>query len=300
MFRISARHIFLTYAQVTEFNHAEIHTHLQTIADQVYSCQEAHEDGGTHFHAIATFEQKKDIRNERYFDFRGKHPNIQSCRSLPKSVAYISKDGVTLGSPPLDSRTSRQTALTTLIHESTDRDSFIRGFEEIDPLRSIIHHAQIEGYAAKRYNRPDSFQPRDRTSFNEPRALSQWVATNLFPSPERPKCLILLSPTRYGKTEWARSLGEHSYWNNYVTADRNLNARYAVIDDMERFSSFTGAKPIFGCQKVIGINPKYSHLQQWNWGIPTIWLFNHLPAEIHPDSYYAQNAIIIELTNPLF
>lgn len=300
MFRINAKNFFVTYPQIGDVTHQQIHDHLKTLADNVYSCLELHEDGHPHVHAIVSYNSKKDIRRPDYFDAAGRHPNIQACRNLSSSIAYLNKDGSTLGEPPGDARTSRAAAIQTLLIQSQTPDAFIRGFEEIDPLRSIIHHHAVESFAAKRYRRPDVYVPRPTSSFKTPSCLDRWVAENLFPSPERPKCLVLISPTRFGKTEWARSLGAHTYWNNYVTAERNLDARYAVIDDMERFSHFSGAKAIFGCQKVVGINPKYSHLQQWNWGIPTIWLFNQKPLEICPNSYYEQNATIIELSNPLF
>lgn len=299
-FRVYAKHIFLTYPQSSDIDHKELHDHLETLADNVYSCKEAHADGGWHFHAICTWESRKDVRRSDFFDYSGRHPNIQAVRDLTSSVRYIAKDGSTIGEPPGNVRSSRTAAITLLLAQSQNPDEFIKGFEEIDPVRAIINHQQIEQFANKRFRKPDFYTPRRRDDFTVPAALDRWVSENLFPSPERPKCLILISPTRFGKTEWARCLGEHTYWNNYVTDTRNPNARYAVIDDMERFDSFTGAKAIFGCQKVIGLNPKYSRLQQWNWGIPTIWLFNFRPNSIGDYSYYAQNSTIIELTTPLF
>lgn len=301
-FRVNARNIFLTYPQLN-ISHQVLHDYLQTLADNVYSCVERHQDGNTHFHAICSYEKKKDIRSATYFDFEGHHCNIQACRNLEASVRYIEKDGDVLGLSPHEFKPSRAARLTSLLRDSTTADQFLAGFEEIDPHTFIVHNNQIEDFARKRYRVSTSISIRSRDDFRVPPSLDDWVATNLFPSPERPKCLILVGPTRLGKTEWSRSLGEHTYWSNYVTSERNLSARYAVIDDMENFDRFTARKHIFGCQKVIGLNPKYSRLQQWEWGIPTIWLFNweSLPTELRDaHSYYRQNSIYIEINNPLF
>lgn len=303
MFRVTAKNIFLTYPQANDISHQDLFDHLFTLADNVYSCIEQHSSNGVHFHAICSWVSKKDIRNERYFDFGGHHPNIAGCRDLRRSIQYIEKDGQTLGRAPTDLRSDRQSRLKTLLDESQTYEDFIRGFEEVDAHSSIIHHEAIGSYAAKRFRRELHYTPRDRSTFTVPQALNDWVTCNLFPQIERPKCLILYGGTRLGKTEWARSLGEHSYWNNYVTVEgRNINARYAVIDDMESFDRFNGAKSFFGCQKVVGFNPKYSKLQQWSWGIPTIWLFNELPLGItFPDNnYYVQNSVIIKIDNPLY
>lgn len=299
-FRVCAKVFFLTFPKIKDCTHQEIHDHLVQHSDHVYSCLEAHQDGTPHVHAILSYTKRRDIKNPRFFDFKGNHCNIQRCKDIDASTTYLEKDGKTLGEPPKSLRNNRQARLQTLINESQTSGDFINGFTEIDAHASIIHHQQIEAYANKRFRRPDSFTPRSRSSFTEPPDLTDWVSSHLFPQPERPKCLIILSPTRFGKTEWARSLGSHTYWNNYVTSERNIEARYAVVDDMERFTNFTGAKGMFGCQKVIGLNPKYSKLQQWEWGIPTIWLFNQLPLEICPGSYYLQNAVLVQLEKPLF
>lgn len=301
-FRVNAKNIFLTYPRFT-LPHLELHTFLATLCDNVYSALEHHEDGTPHIHAIVSYFKKKDVRNQSFYDYEGFHCNIQACRSLESSITYIEKDGDTLGESPRDFNPTRQSRLTSLLNESSTPEDFTAGFASIDAHSYIIHNQRIIEFANNYYTTNTPITARPRSSFTEPSELTQWVASNLFPAPERPKCLILVGNTRLGKTEWARSLGEHSYWNNYVTTDRNRNARYAIIDDMERFDNFNGKKPIFGCQKVIGFNPKYSRLQQWDWGIPTIWLFNSdtlPPILLDTTSYYRQNAIFIEIYRPLF
>lgn len=295
-FRVCARNIFLTYPKCGL--HQEIHDHWSKEAEAT-TALEQHEDGQPHVHAVLRYSTKQDIRNERRFDFQGFHPNIQGCKSLRHSLQYISKHGNVLGSTGDACRPSRHDALTDLLATSCDSSTFMAGFQRIDPARFIVNYQQLEYFAARRFGGKSDCVMRNRIEFKVPTPLDDWVNTNLFPSPERPKCLVLIGPTRLGKTEWARSLGVHTYWNNYVTAEVTPGARYAVVDDMENFDRFTGRKAMFGCQKIVGVNPKYSKLQQWEWGIPTIWLWNHDNKPFLND-YCMQNCTYIEISKNLY
>ena len=50
---------------------------------------------------------------------------------------------------------------------------------------------------------------------------------------ERARSLVLIGPTRVGKTVWARSLGNHAYFGGLFSIDEDLkDVEYAVFDDM--------------------------------------------------------------------
>lgn len=301
-FRLNARKVFLTYPQSGDVSHSSLQAFLLGHGS-CYSCKEQHQDGTPHIHAFLDFGRKRDIRDERIFDFEGLHPNIQPVRDPGAVIKYIEKNGDVLGDRPESSAKNQKMQLTALIGESTTRAEFVDGFARICPRDYILYSERIEEFASKRFAVEAPVILRKVNEFRVPNELTEWVSRNLFPSPERPKCLILVGPTRCGKTEWSRSLGEHTYWSNYVTSERNTNARYAVIDDMEGFDRFTGRKCIFGCQKIVGLNPKYSRLQQWNWGIPTIWLWNpeSVPFQCRdPNGYFRQNSTYIQIETPLF
>ncbi|ORX47108.1 hypothetical protein BCR36DRAFT_371905 [Piromyces finnis] len=75
----------------------------------------------------------------------------------------------------------------------------------------------------------------------------------------RPNSLILVGPSRSGKTEWARSLGQHMYFNNLLNLDDwDESADYIVLDD---FSSditkfLPSLKCFFGGQKEFTLTDK--------------------------------------------
>lgn len=75
-FRIQSKNIFLTYSNVEQqgwdaFTKEELLEFLSSKCPGGYVivCQEQHEDGSPHFHAVMQFRRKPDIRNSRFFDF---------------------------------------------------------------------------------------------------------------------------------------------------------------------------------------------------------------------------------------
>lgn len=77
-----------------EFTKEELLGFLSRIEGVAYAiaCREVHEDGSPHFHAMVKFEKKKDIRNQRFFDFNGCHPNVQAAKNPSASINYCKKD----------------------------------------------------------------------------------------------------------------------------------------------------------------------------------------------------------------
>jgi len=56
-------------------------------------CIENHKDGTPHLHCVIKWTKKVDIRDEKYFDIQGYHPNIQTTKNINASINYIKKDG---------------------------------------------------------------------------------------------------------------------------------------------------------------------------------------------------------------
>ena len=98
-FRLQAKNIALTYSNIeqqrTSFSHQELLEFLRTLPDVHYVLvsKEHHEDGNTHYHALVTLSKKPDIRNSRFFDYQGCHPNIQACKKVQAWKTYVKKDG---------------------------------------------------------------------------------------------------------------------------------------------------------------------------------------------------------------
>lgn len=94
-FKFDSTSFFLTYPQSGDLEWTDIADHLKSLKDidWLRICKELHEDGQPHHHAVGKFKSRYQSRNSRCFDVKGKHPNIQSIRSIKRAIEYVSKDG---------------------------------------------------------------------------------------------------------------------------------------------------------------------------------------------------------------
>lgn len=317
-FRCDARNFFLTYPQSTDLPHATLHAHLVSTerVSYVYSCRERHADGAYHHHALVQCAQKFNCRNERYFDVehggRTFHCSIESCRDIGDSNVYIGKDGNTLGEPVPGAGARRRDLYATLLADANDSKTFMRLAEQRDARNFVLNHARLEDFAAKRWgrwNEPIAPDYPQESFTNVPDSLTEWVTNELHaggarPRNYRPKNLILVGGAELGKTSWAESLGPHHYWVNRFTGARTANAGYAVLDDFDTLDQYKhDFKGVWGSQKRIGvkISNGVSGHKTWEWGIPSIWLYNRLPDCLEdPLSYERQRSELVHIYTPLF
>lgn len=95
------------------------------------------------------------------------------------------------------------------------------------------------------------------------------------PRLERPKSLVLVGPSRIGKTSWARSLGPHAY----VATSWDMSAfdspfTYVVFDDIPWQNLSHYAKAFFGCQRDFSVSDKYRKKKRISGGVPCIYSIN--------------------------
>lgn len=93
-FRINAKSVFLTYPQcdLTKELMMNYLASLKHECSYIIVCEEKHEDGSPHLHAVLKFKKKVDIRSESFFDINGFHPNIQTTKNINASIQYCKKE----------------------------------------------------------------------------------------------------------------------------------------------------------------------------------------------------------------
>jgi len=97
-FRIQGSNFSLTYPQ-SDFDLNALLDYLKQLTIgraevvEVIVCSERHEDGNLHRHAYVRFNYKVDLRKERFFDFMGKHANVQRTSNVQAWKNYVRKDG---------------------------------------------------------------------------------------------------------------------------------------------------------------------------------------------------------------
>lgn len=312
-FRCNAVNFFITYPNAGTLGHADLHSHLLTLNNvkNVYSCRELHENGEPHYHAIVQFVKKYDCRNNRYFDYEGRHANITAVRDLDDANTYIGKDGDTLGDPIISTKQAKQSTYTKALSTTTKRE-FMEILQTEDPRNYVLNYQRLQYFAEAKFGGKEPYTPQygPDTFRNVPEACQKWVREQLFNGPQRPLNLILVGGPGLGKSEWARSLGTHHYWANRITPERVKDARYAVLDDMDSLVQWRDdSKGIWGSQRVVGIKVGngVSGYRNWTWGIPSIWTFNQLPPHLYPmnspgipECYERQRSVIVEIESPLY
>lgn len=95
-FRINAKNIFLTYSRCESIGGDTLLSLLESREPTAYfirTAEESHADGTPHLHALLRYDTKRDIRNERHFDFFEQHPKIEPCRNAGKTLNYLTKEG---------------------------------------------------------------------------------------------------------------------------------------------------------------------------------------------------------------
>jgi hypothetical protein len=172
------------------------------------------------------------------------------------------------------------------------------------PRDYVLSLSRIEYTASKLF--PDIVNPFESQynpdDFILPPRAQDWLDQRL--GNDRPQSLILVGPTRTGKTEWARSLGRHIYFNSVFNLDKwDPAAEYAIFDDCE-WQYIPSKKGWFGAQREFDCTDKYRHKRTLIWGKPSIFLCNsdsYDRLRSAPEyTWLRGNSIEIVLINPLY
>lgn len=118
----------------------------------------------------------------------------------------------------------------------------------------------------------------------------------------RPKSLYIWDHRGgIGKTEWARSLGRHSYLCGDVSIRDSWDskAKYCVLDDttVDTVKKAGMWKGLMSGQKVMCLRDLY-HKKTTKFGLPTIMCSNERPDSFNDWDY--EHIVVVELKKPLF
>lgn len=272
MFKLQARSVLLTYPQCNLEKEYVLHALENKTDIKYYSIgQEHHADGNLHLHCYLYFAAKLVTRDQRYFDIDGHHPNIISnVRSRDGSIKYTTKEDEN----PLQKLPSTD-KWGDIVNNSKDGQEFLQKIKETYPREYCLNLERLE-YTARNVFKPPkvTYTPRFVTFKNLPLALQ---LTNIPTTIDRPKTFVIYGDRGIGKTEWARSHGEHIYIRGALEYDvfmaDYLDAGYAVFDDLWEWN-FRFLKDFLGGQPTVTITGKYRKPKMVNWGKRSIFLTN--------------------------
>jgi hypothetical protein len=136
---------------------------------------------------------------------------------------------------------------------------------ELSPRDYVLQHEKLEYFAAKHFKKEVPAYTPTFQEFNVPQEILSWLQDEFSSDKKRKKSLILIGPSKIGKTQWARSLGRHMYFNHLANFkdDWDDEAKYIVFDDFE-FDYIPNKKGFFGGQERFQISGKYMKIKRAN------------------------------------
>lgn len=313
------RAFLLTYPQCQLDDHREFFNWAKSDLphyDYLVVGRERHASGDPHIHAVVYFGAKSSfgVRAFDFIDSRGKtcHPNIKAVgrrvSDWRKCVDYCKKDSD--WKEEGQERHADESVWRSAI-SATSRDDAIGILREGKPRDWVLNRRGID-YALDQMFPVQKASPPRRPSAVAgdcvPDALEEWLTGNwMAPRPERPRSLVLVGPSRLGKTVWARGLGSHAYvatsWD-LSSFDRHFTS-YVVFDDIPWASFSHYAKAFFGGQRDFTVSDKYRKKKRLAGGWPCIFLCNPEDFSFDMGVFLAsdwgrQNVDVVRIEDKLF
>lgn len=288
-FRFRRRFALVTYSQCGDLDPFKVSDLFSSLHAECIIGREDHADGGIHLHAFVDFGREYSTGDARKFDVEGHHPNVLPGKKTPeKMFDYATKDGdiVAGGLERPDGSGVSSTGdpwLRIIMAES--RDEFFTLCRDLAPRALACSFTSLCKYADWKYRverRPYSTPDGYLFSTNRFPEIDEWVQENLvgFVPGRRGKSLVLIGPSKMGKTVWARSLRQkHAYFGGLFCLDEfDEDVDYAVFDDMQGGLEFFHAYKFWlGHQQEFYATDKYRGKKLIKWGKPSIWCSNTDP-----------------------
>jgi len=233
-FRVQAKRYFLTYPQCA-LSKDVLARRIESLADveRMVICEEKHEDGSPHLHAVVEFKSKFSSRNARVFDLEGHHPNIQTVKTWLAVVAYVKKAGDWEEYGNWDqieiSETRGRTFTGNLYEKAAELSS--DEFFEFCRINNIPY-----SYANRAYQHRPSIFTLNNSEATEDVKSRMWPVLQALENPQddfRSVCII--GPSGCGKTTWAKLNAEQPMlFVRHVDCLKKLGPQHKsiIFDDM--------------------------------------------------------------------
>lgn len=313
-FHFQRRYALFTYSQCGDLDPFLVSDLFSSLGAECIIGREPHADEGFHLHAFVDFGVKYRTRNARQFDVEGYHPNVRSCFKTPeKMYDYATKTGNIVAGGlerPDGSGLPQSSDPWPEIIMAENRDEFFELCAAMAPRSLVCSFTSLRAYADWKYRPiplPYSAPPEWNFDTRAYPQLDEWVRENLegYQPGRRGKSLILIGPSRMGKTAWARSLRqEHTYFGGLFCLDEySVDSAYAVFDDLQGGLEFFHAYKFWlGHQQEFFATDKYRAKTKVTWGKPAIYCSNTDPRmDKGADADWLDaNCVFVFIDTPLF
>jgi len=316
-FKITAKAFFLTFPQAGDIPLDDIFEHFRDTwahratgrkATDVLVAKELHQDGQPHFHCFLRFDQRIAILQQDAFDYRGKHPNIQTARSAKAVIKYCVKEGEFRSTFAIE---IKKTPLQ-LLEEHDNLEDFLKAAVKQCGWQNVRSFNNVLKFAERHYKKKNAVakvaDPQfDITTFiNIPDEVTEFIHSLRGRQPggcDRVKSLWLWGKSRLGKTALAKSLGRHTrianVWN-FECLDSSGEAEYLILDDIPWESWKYQYKTLLGCQQDVQFTGKYQKPTSFRFAIPAIVTSNDVPEFTRAESDWLDlNVVFVHIVEKL-
>ncbi|CAM1504790.1 Fc.00g023810.m01.CDS01 [Cosmosporella sp. VM-42] len=295
----------------------------------IFGAKELHVDGHPHYHVVLRFSPIVCWNNTReklrvFIDVDGRREvdthaiNIRKrSRREPMAIflehvqAYVAKEGVVFGerivSETLSGKALREKEDELLRVETRAEAEAI--LKQHFPRKYIWQHLQCAAFLKTKVS--STAMEHVPTFKVKPWRLTArmavWKKAN-FPKPSgggRPTALVLIGPSKYGKTEWALSFGKPAKmmggWNMDELTKPGIT--HIVLNDID-VRRFPHVREMLGCQEFVTATGRYREERTIALGIPVIWTCSEENSPLRfPEwvNYIKQSgAVVVKLRSFLF
>lgn len=151
-FRIQSKQFFLTFPKVlTNLTLDQIINIInlkERYLNYVIISKERHKDGSIHYHLLLSYDKRKNVQSNTYFDYIfNQHGHYQKAKSIKNCIEYIKKEGDFLewGSIPTNSSQKLEEILTQVKKGDTDTYSILKE-DKLDIIPMFNKIGQIDRF----------------------------------------------------------------------------------------------------------------------------------------------------------
>jgi hypothetical protein len=300
-----------------------------------YGCLEYHIDRTVHFHLLLSLSKQvkwtlktareKFLLPENYnrsVNIVVPERNQTTFSFINNHVSYIRKSAEPRDivgkafAAAVEARKDRQRQFEYVFAGTTKAEKYQR-LMKVNPEVYLRSYHNVEKCFDSMHPTEHEYPPYlippdiDPSRFVKPKEVVDWEFQNLInPEPGRTKCLILIGPSRVGKTEFANWLGSTYAPFSLFEVDWDVRCfrrqhRVAVLHDMLPFRE---ARSILGCQRSFNAHGRYTNTTPFDWkAVPSIFtwnvdnsLFTWPKAFKVARDYVMNNAVVVFIDKPLF
>jgi len=327
-FRLHAKAIFATWPQCSKPKN-QILTLIKQLPnyDWCIVCEEKHEDGSDHRHAIIVFKKKLNIKDPKHFDFlTDTHGHYEGVKNLRSCVEYVTKDSqyvcdncdvdLLLKKPTVSKSTS---IANEIMNGKTALDIMT-----MEPGFYLLHSKQVKEFAhewseAQQESTLLGWQeiPITLNGYQDHISIVRWLNLNVKRALEKTRTLGMKQLFLWGKTQLGKSTMAMKIATMvktfFATSSEHffngLNDTYVVVvfDEFHGQQTITYMNQFVDGQQMVVPQKGTQYYKKANPAV--IILSNYPPQRCYPKIYeenrehfdaFVRRFDVIEVTHPLF